>query len=84
LTYSVILSRQAEKRFKKLQGDIKNRVRENLLSLENAPYEGKHLHGDLKTNFSLRVDKIRVVYTIMEKNKTIYVVAIGPREKIYE
>jgi mRNA-degrading endonuclease RelE of RelBE toxin-antitoxin system len=83
LTYKVLLSRQAEKFFEKLRGKIKARVRESLLSLENAPFEGKHLHGDLKTDFSLRVDKLRIVYQVSEKEKTVIVVAIGPRKKIY-
>jgi len=84
LKYTVLLSRQAEKFYDKLQKNVKTRVRESLLSLESQPYVGKRLHGELKENYSLRVGKIRVVYTVSEKDKTIYVIAIGLRKTVYE
>jgi len=84
LKYSVLLSRQAERFYKKLQEDVKVRVRENLIDLENQPRAGKRLHGDLKENYSLRVGKLRIIYTISEKDKTVYIVAIGPRKTIYQ
>jgi len=83
LKYTVLLSRQAEKFYDRLQRNVKTRVREALLSLENQPYAGKRLHGELKENYSLRVGKIRIVYTVSEKDKTIYIIAIGPRKTIY-
>jgi mRNA-degrading endonuclease RelE of RelBE toxin-antitoxin system len=78
------LSRQAERYFKKLQGKVKTQVRESLIGLEDQAYEGKRLHGDLKENYSVRVGKLRIVYTVSEKDKTIYVIAIGPRKRIYK
>ncbi len=84
MKYTILLSRQAEKYYKKLRGKIKTRVRESLLELENSPFGGKPLHGDLKTNYSLRVDKLRLMYIVIEKSKTIYIVAIGPRNTVYE
>jgi len=81
--YTVRLSRQAEKFYKKLEKNVKARVREALLTLENQPYAGKQLHVELKNNYSMRVGKSRIVYTISEKDKTIYIIAIGPRKTIY-
>jgi len=81
--YAVLLSRQAEKFYKKLEKNVKARVREALLTLENQPYAGKQLHGELKNNYSMRVGKIRIIYTVSEKDKTIYIIAIGPRKTIY-
>jgi mRNA-degrading endonuclease RelE of RelBE toxin-antitoxin system len=83
LKYAVLLSRQAEKFYDKLQKNVKARVREALLGLENQPYGGKRLHGELKENCSLRVGKIRIVYTVSEKDKTIHIIAIGLRKTIY-
>lgn len=57
MKYTVLLSRQAEKFYKKLQENVRTQVRENLIGLENQPYAGKRLHGDLKENYSLRVGK---------------------------
>ena len=81
--YAVLLSRQAEKSYKKLEKNVKARVREALLTLENQPYAGKQLHGELKNNYSMRVGKSRIIYTVSEKDKTIYIIAIGPRKTIY-
>ena len=83
--YTVILSRQAEHFFKKLDGRVKVKVRECLISLEEEVYAGKRLHGDLKENYSLRVGKkLRIIYAVSEKDKTVYVVAIGPRRSVYQ
>jgi len=85
LKYNVILSRQAEKYFTKLQGKVKAQVQECLISLEDEAFLGKRLHGDLKYYWSLRIGKkIRIIYSISQKDKTVYVVAIGPRETIYQ
>lgn len=45
---------------------------------------GKRLHGDLKEKFSLRVGKMRIIYTVSEKDKVVYVIAIGPRRSVYQ
>jgi mRNA interferase RelE/StbE len=84
LTYTVLLSRQAEKFYKKLNKNLKDRVKEALIALQNQPHLRKALHGDLKGNYSIRIGKIRIIYTVSEKDKTIYTIAIGPRKKIYQ
>jgi mRNA-degrading endonuclease RelE of RelBE toxin-antitoxin system len=83
LTYTVFLSHQAEKFYKKLKKKVKARVKEALTILENKPHTGKRLHGELRRYYSMRVGKIRIIYTISEKTKTIYIVAIGPRKTVY-
>lgn len=83
--YTVVLSRQAEHFYKKLDLKIKAKVRECLLSLEEEVYAGKRLRGDLKENYSLRVGKkMRIIYTVSEQDSTVYVLAIGPRRTIYQ
>ena len=85
MKYTVVLSRQAEKYFRKLQGKVKTQVQECLVFLENEALSGKRLHGDLKDNWSLRVGKrIRIIYSISQKDKIVYVVAIGPRKTVYQ
>ena len=84
MKYAILLSRQAERYFKKLQEKVKAQVRESLVGLEDQAYEGKRLHGDLKENYSIRVGKLRIIYTVSEKDKTIYIVTIGPRKTIYQ
>ena len=82
--YKVVLSRQTERFFKKLEGKDKTDVRECLISLEEHAYTGKRLHGDLKENFSLRIRKLRIVYAVSEEDKVVYVMAIGPRKSVYQ
>jgi len=84
LSYKVLLSSQSGKFYRRLQKNVQGRVRKALISLENQPHAGKKLHGDLRGNYSLRVGKIRIVYNVSEKDKTVYVIAVGPRKTIYE
>jgi mRNA-degrading endonuclease RelE of RelBE toxin-antitoxin system len=82
--YKVILSRQAERFFKKLEEKDKASMAESLVSLEEDVYAGKRLHGDLKDSFSLRVGKLRIIYGVSEKDKTVSVIAIGQRRSVYQ
>ena len=83
--YTVVLSRQAEHFFKKLEQNVKAQVREHLISLEEQAYSGKRLHGDLKGKSSLRIGKnLRIIYFVSENDKTVYVVAIAPRKNVYQ
>jgi len=84
LSYTVLLSNQAEKFYKKLLKNVRARIREALITLESQPQAGKRLHGELRGNYSLRVGKLRIIYHISEKDKTVYVIAIGPRKTIYK
>jgi len=84
LSYRVLLSRQAERFYKKLQRNVRNKIRKALIDIESKPYVGKRLHGGLRGSYSLRVGKIRIVYNISEKNKVVYVIAIGLRKTIYK
>ena len=83
--YTVNLSRQAEHFYKKLEKKVKDKVCECMLLLETETYCGKRLHGDLKGNYSLRVGKkIRIIYSVSEKEKAVCIVAIGLRRNVYE
>ena len=84
MSYTVLLSSRAEKFYRKLRKNIRARVSEALISLENQPYAGKRLHGELRENYSLRVGKIRIVYNVSEKDKIAYVIAIGLRKTVYQ
>jgi mRNA-degrading endonuclease RelE of RelBE toxin-antitoxin system len=84
LIYIVLLSNQVEKFYEKLQKSVRDRVREALISLENTPHAGKPLHGELRENYSLRVGKLRIIYHVSERGKTVFVIAIGPRKTIYK
>lgn len=65
-----------------LHPELKRRVRAGLDRLVADPSTGKALRGELAGLGSLRVGRIRVVYR--ERASAIDIVAVGPRERIYE
>ena len=66
-----------------LHPDIKRKVRAALDRLALDPGAGKALQGDLKGLRSLRVARFRIIYRGPAR-RVIEIVAIGPRDRIYE
>ena len=66
-----------------LHPDIKRKVRAALDRLALDAEAGKALQGDLKGLHSLRVGRFRVIYRAPAR-RVIEIVAIGPRDCIYE
>lgn len=66
-----------------LHPDIKRKVRAALDLLAHDPEAGKALQGDLAGLRSLRVARVRVIYRAPVR-RVIEIVAIGPRDRIYE
>ena len=62
---------------------IKRKVRSSLQYILSDPYSGKALIDELKGLRSFRVGRFRIIYRITDK-KEIEIIAIGPRERIYE
>lgn len=66
-----------------LHPDLKKKLRAALERIARDPREGKALQGELAGLRSLRVARFRVVYR-MPVRSAIELVAIGPRDRIYE
>ena len=66
-----------------LHPDIKRKVRAGLDRLALDAGAGKALQGDLNGLRSLRVARFRVIYRSPSR-RVIEIVAIGPRDRIYE
>lgn len=73
--YAIRFTREAAKDVKRLTPRLRQKLREILLAdLATAPYSGKRLIGDLDGFFSVRLShKDRVVYSVDEKTRTIFV-----------
>ena len=85
MSYQANLSQEAIKRLDRLDHSTYQRIERRLDELEANPYDpriAKLLKG-LEGMRSSRVGNWRVVYTIHEKAKTIYIVAIRPRGEAY-
>jgi mRNA interferase RelE/StbE len=66
-----------------LHPDIKRKVRAALDRLAADTGAGKALQGDLEGLRSLRIARFRVIYRVPSR-RIIEIVAIGPRDRIYE
>jgi len=75
VSYEIRFTKEAVKDLEKLSPRLKKKLKEiavNLISVE--PYTGKKLVGDLKGFYSIRLTyKDRIVYSVDEANKTVYV-----------
>ncbi len=66
-----------------LHPHLKKKVKTSLQTIVSDPYSGKPLRDELSGLRSFRVSRFRIIYRISGK-KLIEIVAIGPRECIYE
>ena len=61
---------------------LKKKVRASLDMILSDPQKGKALKEELAGLHSFRVGNFRIVYRISKKH--VEIVALGPRQKIYE
>ena len=83
MAYQVILKHSAEKELNALQTNIHNRIIKRLLTLEENPRPSgiKKLQGE--ESYRLRVGDYRVLYTIDDKVKKVFILAVGHRREVY-
>jgi mRNA interferase RelE/StbE len=62
---------------------LKRKVKAALKAILLEPHSGKALKGELLGLRSFRVGRFRIIYRVSDR-KEIQLVAIGPREYIYE
>jgi len=62
---------------------LQKKVKASLYSILAEPHAGKALKDELAGLWSLRVSRFRIIYRI-SSHRRIEIVAIGPRERIYE
>ncbi|MBU4268872.1 MAG: type II toxin-antitoxin system RelE/ParE family toxin [Acidobacteria bacterium] len=86
--FSVLLIAEARADFQRLDKGRKLKVAKLLKQLESNPYKGEHLGNKAGINltgyYKLYADKkkIRIVYTVIEKEIVVKVIAIGPRKEM--
>ena len=65
--------------------ELKRKVRGSLQAILSDPHTGKGLKDELAGLRSFRVSRFRIIYRIARgRGDSIEIVAIGPRERIYE
>jgi len=83
MTYQVIIQRPAEKELDALEKSVHKRIVTRLLALEENPRPAgvKKLQG--QESYRLRVGDYRILYTIDDKSKKVFIVAVGHRREVY-
>lgn len=79
----VILSKDAEKQYKRLSKPDKIKVKKKLLMLQEDPTAGKKLVGELAGVRSLRAWPYRIIYEINKVKIRIEVHKIAHRQGAY-
>lgn len=83
--YEIILRRAPEKYLEKSTPKTKRLFREYFIKLETNPYDiAVPLQGKLKGMHKVSVGNKRMIILINEPEKTVNVLAIGPRGDVYK
>ena len=81
-TFQLKSTEQMAARLRRMHPLIKRKIKAALRIILQNPGAGKALKDELDGFRSFRVGRIRIVYRV--KPKVIEIVAVGPRERIYE
>ena len=84
--YKLELTRQAESVLEHMaqrEPELFKRVAQVLDDLQQDPFQGKALKGQLKGRYSYRVGTYRIIYTIFRNRLLVVVIDIGHRRDIY-
>ena len=81
--YKLVVPGDIQELIKTMHPSLKKKVKSSLKMILSDPHLGKALMDELAGLRSLRVSSFRIVYRIRDPER-IEVVAIGPRERIYE
>ena len=83
-TYSITISKSAQKQLNKLQDNIADRLIDAIYELVNEPRPSgcKKLKG--REAYRIRVGDYRVIYEIFDNLLLIDIIALGHRKDIYD
>ena len=80
--FELLFTREFLKELKTLDKETQIRIIRELKILEEQPFKGKRLSGQLRGQFSFRLGDYRVIYQPVEKK--IIVKTVGHRSTVYE
>jgi mRNA interferase RelE/StbE len=81
--YRLVVPKEIQELVRKMHPDLKRKVRASLRIILSEPGSGKTLMDELSGPRSFRVRSFRIIYRIANAER-IELVAIGPRQRIYE
>ncbi|HHE37365.1 MAG TPA: type II toxin-antitoxin system RelE/ParE family toxin [Candidatus Cloacimonetes bacterium] len=85
MTYKIKWDKRAYKELKGLETNDAIKILNNLHKLPENPYSpGNELKGKFKNKFKLRIGDFGLIYWIEEKEKNVWIIAIGNRKDVYK
>jgi mRNA interferase RelE/StbE len=81
--YKLVVPKDVKELIRTMHPSLKKKVKASLKIILSEPYSGKTLMDELSGLRSFRISSFRIIYRIKEPEQ-IELVAIGPRERIYE
>ncbi len=84
MKYNLLLSHKFDREFSQLEKTVQDRVVDALRELNENPHAGKLLKGKLKSLWSWRGGKYRILYQIQEEKLLIFAISVGHRKHVYE
>ena len=81
--YKILVPGEIRELIKTMHPSLKKKVKSCLKMILSDPYSGKALVDELSGVRSFRVSSFRIIYRIKDPDH-IELVAVGPRERIYE
>lgn len=82
--YQVALPPDVAETVAHLPPTVKRGVKAALRALAEDPDIGEPLHRELEGHFKYRVRRYRVVYRVHRVTKTLRIMAVGHRRRVYE
>jgi mRNA interferase RelE/StbE len=83
--YEIVLTETATKDLKKLDNNIKFRIKNKLIKFKNNPlYYSKKLSDFKIGSYRFRIGDYRVIFDIDNASNTIVILRIGHRKNIYK
>jgi len=81
--FKVVVPKDVRELIRTMHPSLKRKVKASLKIILSDPSSGKALMDELSGLRSFRVSSFRIIYKIKEPRQ-IELVALGPRERIYE
>jgi mRNA interferase RelE/StbE len=81
--YKLVVPKDVRGLIRKMHPSLKKKVKASLKIILSEPSSGKALMDELSGLRSFRISSFRIIYRVKEPRQ-IELVAIGPRERIYE
>ncbi len=82
--YKLLYSETSFKQIKKIHPHLKHVIKSKIEQIRENPYIGKFLQRELSGYLSLRINRYRIIYKILEDKQVIQIYYVGHRRDIYE